>query len=154
MPNYVPAQGPLRVTHCPKDRLLHVRWTAPVDDPRLSSHFFDVLTAARNQSWCRFWLVDMRGCPWPRPAHWQWLGGPYARYAAQVLGHPLFVAFVLDPSHYQYVYAQPTKQALCTSANYDVYPYFFDNDADARDWLLHQQALDLAVAAPQQAQAR
>lgn len=65
-----------------------------------------------------------------------------APLVAHDVGHPVFVACVLDPGHHGVLDNSSTASSLRVCADYDLYPCFFDDEAGARAWLLHQMSLD------------
>jgi hypothetical protein len=122
--------------------LLAARWLAPVADEVEPTHFDRLLTEARNHGKCRFWLMDLRGRNWFSEQVGQWLGTTFAAQAAQSIGLPVFIACVLDPLHFEVAQGPGAAASQRACAAHDFYPYFFDNEADARAWLRDQQELD------------
>lgn len=122
-------------------RLLTAHWSAHAPDVALHGHFKDLLAAAEH-SRCRFWLLDLRGRHWQGTQIGQWLSMTFAAQAAQVLGLPIFVACILDPMRREVVWSGQAAASQRACAAHDFYPYFFDNETDARSWLSDQQGLD------------
>ena len=139
------------VSFTPSDALLIDRWLAPATPDQLPNHYADLLVLAHHHQGCRFWLLDLREHNWATPALGPWLAHTFARHAGQALGCPLFIAYVLDPAHYDKAAACAPPSLLRQCAAHQVYPYFFDCEQAATQWLHHQQELDVAYCARQSA---
>jgi hypothetical protein len=126
---------------------LHGCWRSPVPEDDLYGHYAELMDAAEMHQNCRFWLLDMRARNWHAPNFGWWFGNEFAAIAQQVLGQSLFIAYVLSPTHKALADSLSVQATQCNCAAYGVYPFFFDNEAAARDWLAHQQAHDLGCRA-------
>lgn len=122
--------------------ILHGRWNGQSDLADTQASYDALLQAAVLHQRNRFWLLDLQGRSWSGPPALVWFTSRFAALATQALGEPFFIAYVFDPAHYAEATAAPTETALRGTATHGCYPYFFDNEADARDWLLHHQRLD------------
>jgi hypothetical protein len=140
---------PFEVSFTDADSLLIDRWLAPATPDQLSNHYADLLVMARHYHHCRFWLLDLRQYDWGTPALGTWLAHTFARHATQVLGCPLFIAYLLDPVHYDKAAAAASSSLLRQCADYQMYPYFFASEKAATEWLHHQQELDVTYCARQ-----
>lgn len=117
-------------------------WPGAVADETLRAQYADLLTMAAAHGNCCFWLLDMRARNWHTPEFGRWFNSVFAEAAHAALHQSLFIAYVLGPEHQAAVNglgAQATQRG-CTK--HGVYPFFFDCEADAREWLTHQQAYD------------
>jgi len=123
--------------HC----LLTAQWEGAVPAAELPGQYAHLLEVARQHDNCRYWLLDVRGRQGQAAEADTWFAHGFAA-ELQSLGHPVFLAYVLDPSHYALASSADVAATKRACAKYDVYPYFFSNEADARAWLLHQQHLD------------
>jgi hypothetical protein len=70
------------------------------------------------------------------------LAGINYRRVGFAIGLPVFIACVLDPLHFEVAQGPGAAASQRACAAHDFYPYFFDNEADARAWLRDQQELD------------
>lgn len=123
-------------------RQLHSCWRGTTTDDELYAHYAELMAAAEAHDYCRFWLLDMRERNWHASGFGRWFGNEFAAIAHQVLGQPLFIAYVLNPTHKAIADSPGVQATQYNCAAHGVYPFFFDNEAAARDWLAHQQALD------------
>jgi hypothetical protein len=137
---YVAAQG-----------LLFDRWTGPVGPARPSEHYPRLLALAQQHHGCRFWVLDLQQYSWSTPAHSPLFSHYFALHAGGVLGCPLFIAYVVSPAHYEEALVSTPPRLLQLCAAHQIYPVFFDAEADALAWLRHQQSLDVAYCAQQAA---
>ncbi|GAA4357477.1 hypothetical protein GCM10023185_22230 [Hymenobacter saemangeumensis] len=131
----------------PANGLLTAQWAQAVANPDadLRSDYAQLLAEAHRQSNCRFWLLDLRGRNWHAPSFGPWFAHDYARQVARALGGPVFIAYVLAPQHRPIAESEATATTQRAAAAHDLYPYFFDNETDARSWLCDQQELDPAA---------
>ncbi|MGI4864962.1 MAG: hypothetical protein ACRYFZ_13640 [Janthinobacterium lividum] len=143
MPNSTCLPNPFTVAYDPTTSRLCGHWPASVDDSLLRAHYADLLTAACAHGGCRFWLLDMRGRNWHSPEFGRWFSTVFTAAAHAALHQPLFIAYVLSPAHHAVANTPGVQATQSGSSTHDVYPFFFDSAAAAREWLAHQQALDL-----------
>ena len=131
--------------YVPDSRLLRGCWHGTVTADDLYGHYAELMAAAETHGNCRFWLLDMRLRNWHTSSFSRWFGNEFAELAHITLGQPIFMAYVLHPNH-RAIADSPGMQAVqCHCAAHGVYPFFFDHDAAALDWLMHQQAHDAAL---------
>lgn len=121
---------------------LHGCWRGIVPEADLYAHYAELMDAAETHHNCRFWLLNMRERNWHAPGFGRWFGNEFAAIAQQVLGQPLFISYVLSPAHKAIADSPGVQATQCNCAAHGVYPFFFDNEAAAREWLAHQQAHD------------
>ena len=121
-------------------------WHGAVTEKDLYLHYAELMAAAEAHGNCRFWLLDMRERNWHTPGFGRWFGNDFAEMAHATLGQPLFIAYVLSLSHKVIVDSPGVQVTQYQCAAYSVYPFFFDSEAAALDWLAHQQAHDEPAA--------
>jgi hypothetical protein len=117
-------------------------WAGPVTDAELYAHYAELLALAEDHDCCRFWQLDMVARNWHTSAFGRWFGQDFAPLAHAGLGQPLFIAYVLSPAHHTLANRLGTQATQHNCAAYDVYPFFFDSEEGAQEWLAHQQAHD------------
>lgn len=127
----------------PVHHFVRGRWAGPRAEPLVFRHYAAILAESCHEPNCRFWLLDMRGSTWPSERFEHWFSRVMAPLVAHDVGHPLFVACVLDPDHLPAITTASSLLSQRVCADHDLYPCFFDDEAAARDWLLHQMSLDV-----------
>jgi hypothetical protein len=123
-------------------------WAGLVPAAALPDCYNQLLAAAHAHGNCRFWLMPMQQRNWHDEAFGQWFGEEFAPRAVALLGAPLFLACVVHPSQRSHVEASSTRQLLRRTAGRNVFPFYFENEADARLWLADQQARERPAARP------
>ncbi|WP_210521017.1 hypothetical protein [Hymenobacter terricola] len=117
-------------------RILVGRWRHDVADTSLHPPHQELVAAARHYNCCRFWLFDMRAQDEYSPALLRWLKTLLTEQVGIELGSPVFVACVASEVHRHAIESIGTETLLRQHAWHEFYPYFFDNEPDARDWLI------------------
>lgn len=120
--------------------LLVGRWLHDSDDGDLYPAFHQLLAAAKANGNCRFWLLDMRRRDWYTAAFTQWFSGLLANQVISEVGAPVFVAYIADEAHRIDIESVATEATLRQIAQVEFYPYFFSDEASAREWLVYHQA--------------
>ena len=122
--------------------VLRAKWHAAISSAELPTSFELLLDHAVKSGNCRFWLLDLSQCNWSEPPFMTWLAQQFAAQATQLLGGPIFAAY-LGASH-QVVHSKNTCAATtqCQAAEANFYSSFFENAALAIDWLRDQQELE------------
>ena len=143
MPTSTYPPNPFTVAYDPTTDRIRGHWPAPVDDTLLRGHYADLLTAACAHGGCRFWLLDMRVRNWHSPEFGRWFSSVFVDAAHAALHQPLFIAYVLSPAHHAIANTPGVQATQCGCITHDVYPFFFDSETPAREWLAHQQAFSL-----------
>lgn len=115
--------------------LLVGRWLQNVPDHTLHPPQQELLKAALQNNRCRFWLLDMRRQDEYSPALLDWLKELLAEQVVMVLGSPVFLACVASEGHREEIDSIGTETLLRQQAHHEFYPYFFNDEAAARDWL-------------------
>jgi hypothetical protein len=123
-----------------KPQLLVGRWLQGSDDDNLYPAYHRLLAEAKANGNCRFWLLDIRRRGWHTPAFAQWFSGLLAKQVVREVGAPIFIAYIVDEVHRVDVESAATEATLRKVAQVEFYPYFFSDEATARDWLLYYQA--------------
>ncbi len=124
----------------PRTTVLRGAWAAPVPAAALPGYYTQLLAAAQAHGHCRFWLLDMRQRNWHDDDFGRWFSEQFMPRAAAALGHPLFLALVVQPGQRPHVEGSRTEQLLRRAARHNVFPFYFESEADARAWLYDQQA--------------
>ena len=119
--------------------LLVGRWLRDVADRSLLPPQEEILTAALRHDRCRFWLLDLRNQREFSPMLLEWLQSMLAQQVVTVLGSPVFVACVADERHRAEIDSISTEALLRQQAQHEFYPYFFNDEAAARQWLTDSQ---------------
>ncbi|MFD1873408.1 hypothetical protein [Hymenobacter bucti] len=119
--------------------LLVGRWLHSLADDDLYPDYYRLLTAAKAHGNCRFWLLDMRLRSWHSVAFATWFSELLANEVVREVGAPVFVAYVAGEAHRVDIESVATDVTLRQTAQVEFYPYFFSNEAAARDWLLYHQ---------------
>ena len=123
----------------PDPNLLVGRWLRDVADRSLLPPQEELLSAALQHNNCRFWLLDMRTQDTFSPVLLDWLSQLLAQQVVSVLGSPVFMACVADESHRAEIEGIGTETLLRQQAEHEFYPYFFHDEAAAREWLADVQ---------------
>ena len=123
----------------PAPNLLVGRWLRDVADRSLLPPQQELLTAALHHNKCRFWLLDMRSQQAFTPLLLEWLSSLLAQQVVSVLGSPVFMACVSDERHRAEIEHLSTAALLRQQAEHEFYPYFFHDEAAARQWLADSQ---------------
>ena len=115
------------------------RWLQALPPSALQGTYEAMLAAAREHDNCRFWLLALPRRPLVGPNLNEWFCDQFSPRLAAALGGPLFTAYLAGP--HQRVAAESAEMELhmCREATLDSYPLFYDNEADAMDWLGEQQ---------------
>ncbi|MDB5267729.1 MAG: hypothetical protein JWP58_769 [Hymenobacter sp.] len=119
--------------------LLVGRWLHDVADRSLLPPQEELLSAALQHNRCRFWLLDMCRQKEYSPLLLEWMSKLLAQQVVSVLGSPVFVACVADESHRDEIESIGTDTLLRQQAAHEFYPYFFHDEAAARQWLADSQ---------------
>jgi len=127
------------LTYEAEPNLLVGRWLRDVADRSLLLPQDELLSAALQHNRCRFWLLDMRRQSTFSPLLLEWLGALLTHQVVSVLGSPVFMACVADASHRTEIESLSTEALLREQAKHEFYPYFFDDEAAARQWLADSQ---------------
>ena len=123
----------------PAPNLLVGRWLRDVADRSLYPPQEELLAAALHNNRCRFWLLDMCTQRAFSPMLLDWIGKLLAQQVVAVLGSPVFVACVAHKNHRAEIESIGTETLLRQQAQHEFYPYFFDAESDAREWLADSQ---------------
>jgi hypothetical protein len=123
----------------PTPNLLVGRWLSNVPDHSLHPPHEELLNAAVQYNRCRFWLLDMSTQEAYSPALLNWLKELVAEQVVMVLGSPVFLACVAKESHRAEIEGIGTETLMRQQARHEFYPYFFNNEEAAREWLADSQ---------------
>lgn len=135
---FLPATA-LQIARDPGTGFLSARWQGPVPEVLLMRHYVVLLAEAHRLPGGHFWLLDLRGRNWPSPRFEHWFSHILAPRVTDALGHPVFVACVLDAGHATEANGPAAAASQRECATHDLYTYFFDGEDEARNWLRHQQ---------------
>ena len=119
--------------------LLMGRWLRDITDRSLLPPQEELLTSAQQHNRCRFWLLDLRAQRDYSPLLLDWFGSLLAQQVVSVLGSPVFIACIANESHRAEIESLGTETLLRQQAQHEFYPYFFNNEAAAREWLADSQ---------------
>lgn len=131
----------------PATRLLRGEWAGPVPSAVLPACYGQLLAAAEAQN-CRFWLLDMRRRNWHDAAFAEWFTTTFAAQASQVVGQPIFIAYLVLDGQRPQVEGYCNEVLLRQITEYNVFPFYFTDEQQARSWLHDQQAAETQSAAP------
>lgn len=120
--------------------LLVGHWLRDAGEENLYPSYQRLLAAAKAHGNCRFWLLDMRRRSWSTPTFTKWFGELLANQAVREVGSPIFVAYVAAEAHRADIEGVATAAMLRQSAQAEFYPFFFKNEAAAREWLVYYQS--------------
>lgn len=128
--------------HDPATSCLRAHWAGPVAEAHLRTQYADLLAAASAHGNCCFWLLDLRQRNWSSPEFGRWFSDVFAPAAHAALHQSVFVACILSSAQRKpaNTAAVHTSQRVCTA--HGLYTFFFDDEANAREWLAHQQEHD------------
>jgi hypothetical protein len=132
----------LSLTYEVEAGLLLCRWRPNAPAEELAPVFDALLKAALAANQCRFWLFDMRERAWHPPVFEQWFAGLLSQRVVQVLGKPVFLACVATEQNRTDIESIGTQVRLRSQAEHEFYPYFFSDEAAAREWLAYHRELD------------
>jgi len=127
------------LTYEPAPNLLLGRWLRDIADRSLLPPQEELLTNAQHHNCCRFWLLDLRAQRDYSPLLLDWFGSLLAQQVVSVLGSPVFIACIANESHRAEIESLGTETLLRQQAQHEFYPYFFNNEAAAREWLADSQ---------------
>jgi hypothetical protein len=115
------------------------RWLKALPPPELQGTYEAMLATARANHNCRYWLLDLRRRPLAGPDLNEWFRDQFSPQIAASLGGPLFTAYLAGP--HQLLAAESAEMELHMrhAATLDSYPFFYDDEADAMNWLREQQ---------------
>jgi hypothetical protein len=130
----------------PATDLLRGSWAGPVPAAMLPACYGQLLAVAQAYGACRFWLLNMQQRDWHDGAFAQWFSSSFAPQASAALGQPLFIACVVQPGQRLQIEQDRTNLLLRLAAEFNIFPFYFDNIANAYAWLRDQQAGDQALA--------
>lgn len=122
--------------------LLVCRWRPDAPSENLAPVFDALLKKAHAANNCRFWLFDMRERAWHPPVFEKWFAGLLAQRLVAVLGKPVFLACVANEQNRADIENIATQVRLRSHAEHEFYPYFFEDEAAAREWLAYHRELD------------
>jgi hypothetical protein len=120
-------------------RILAGHWRLNADDADLYPSYERLLAAAKAHDNCRFWLLDMHLRSWQTATFTKWFTELLANQAVREVGAPIFVAYVAAEHHRADIESVATEAMLRQSARAEFYPFFFSNEATAREWLVYHQ---------------
>ncbi|GAB3635063.1 hypothetical protein GCM10027422_06530 [Hymenobacter arcticus] len=126
----------------PATATLRGSWAGPVAAATLPACYTQLLAVAQAHGACRFWLLDMQRRDWHDEAFVRWFGEWFIPQASAALGQPLFIACVVRPGQRPQVEDGRTELLLRRAAAHTIFPFYFDNAANAQAWLRDQQASD------------
>ena len=115
------------------------RWLRNIADRSLLPPQEQLLSAALQNNRCRFWLLDMSSQHDFSTALLDWLGLLLTQQVVTILGSPVFVACVAAERHRAEIESMGTETLLRQQAKHEFYPYFFHDEAAARQWLTDSQ---------------
>lgn len=130
----------------PATAMLRGNWAGPVPAATLPACYGQLLAAAQAHGACRFWLLDIQCRDWHDEAFARWFGDYFAPQVSTALGQPLFIACVVRPGQRLQIEDFRTELLLRLAAKFTIFPFYFDNVANAYAWLRDQQAGDLPLA--------
>lgn len=130
----------------PAINLLRASWAGAVPAATLPACYSQLLAVAQACGECRFWLLDMQQRNWHDEAFARWFCSYFAPQVSTVLGQPLFIACVVQPGQRRQIEDGRTELLLRLAAEYNIFPFYFDNIANAYAWLRDQQAGDRPLA--------
>jgi len=120
--------------------LLVCRWRPDAPSEDLAPVFESLLKTAQAANNCRFWLFDMRERAWHPPVFERWFAGLLAQRVVEVLGRPVFLACVANKQNRADIEHLATQ--VRAHAEHEFYPFFFEEEAAAREWLAYHRELD------------
>ena len=115
------------------------RWLQALPPPELQGTYEAMLAAAKSHENCRFWLLDLRRRPLAGPDLNEWFRDQFSPQIASALGGPLFTAYLAAPHQRAAAESAEMELYLRHAATLDSYPLFYDDEAEAVNWLTDQQ---------------
>lgn len=128
------------LTYDASQHLVVGHWLRDATDDDLHPSYQQLIDVAKAHTNCRFWLLDMRKRSWNSDTFAKWFGDLLSKRAVSELGSPVFVAYVADEEHRGHIESVATDVMLRQTAQVEFYPYFFNTEEDAREWLAYYQA--------------
>lgn len=132
----------LSITNEAEACLLVCRWRPDAPSENLGPVFEALLEEAKSAGNCRFWLFDMRERAWHPPVFEKWFSGLLAQRVVEALGKPVFLACVANEQNRADIESLAMQVRLRAHAEHEFYPYFFDDENAAREWLAYHRELD------------
>jgi hypothetical protein len=142
MPFRATSSDAFAITYDSDLRQLHGRWAGPVAEADLYAHYAELVAAAETHGNCRFWLLDLRARNWHTPRFSRWYANEFSALVCAAVGQPLYIAYLVSPTHAAAANSLLTQVMQGNSAAHGLHPYYTDQEAAAREWLLHKQVLD------------
>jgi hypothetical protein len=142
MPFRATSSDAFTFTYDPALRQLHGLWTSPVTEADLYAHYAELVAAAEAHGNCRFWLLDLRARNWHTPRFSRWYANEFSALVAAAVGQPLYIGYLVGPAHAAPAGSLLTQVMQGNSAAHGLHPYYTEQEAAAREWLLHKQLLD------------
>ena len=130
----------------PATGILRGHWAGPGAAATLPACYKQLLAVAQAHKDCRFWLLDMQHRDWHDESFARWFGECFAPQVSAALGQPVFIACVVRPGQRPQVEHLRTDLLLRLAAEVTIFPFYFDNVANATAWLRDQQAGDPPLA--------
>ncbi|MDO7844944.1 hypothetical protein Q5H92_01135 [Hymenobacter sp. M29] len=115
------------------------RWLQAMPPPEVQGTYQAMLAAAKEHGNCRFWLLDLRRRPLDGPDLNEWFRDQFSPQVTAELGGPLFTAYLSGPHQRQAAESEEMEERMRQAAAIDSYPLFYDNEAEAMNWLHDQQ---------------
>jgi hypothetical protein len=131
------------ILHEPGESILTAHWPHTTNQSARSD-YGDLLAAARVHGRCRFWLVDLRHQVRYSDDIYQWYMHTFAPHAVRSLGHPVFIAYIMQTQQDDYAYDPVIMSLKQICASYDLHLAFFETREAAVHWLQYQQEYDPA----------
>lgn len=125
------------ITYDAVQQLLIGHWLHDSGDDDLYPSYDRLLAAAKENDKCRFWLLDMRRRNWHTETFTKWFTEFLTNQAVRELGSPIFIAYVAAEEHRADIESVTTEAMLLQAAQAEFYPFFFNNEAAAYDWLVY-----------------
>ncbi|GAA4348735.1 hypothetical protein GCM10023185_04920 [Hymenobacter saemangeumensis] len=127
--------GAFSLDHRPDLGILIGRWLRNLPPPELQATYRVMLEEARAHSSCRYWLLDLRRRPVTEVDLNVWISEQFTPVIATDMGGALFTAFLVGPDQQAAIESEHMSNYLRQLADLELYPNFFDNEADAVTWL-------------------
>lgn len=115
------------------------RWLRELPPPELQGTYETMLATARANGNCRYWLLDLRRRPLAGPGLNEWFRDQFTPQVTAALGGPLFTAYLAGPHQTLAAESAEMELYLRHAATLDSYPFFYDEEAEAMNWLREQQ---------------
>ncbi|RYY12290.1 MAG: hypothetical protein EOO36_17715 [Cytophagaceae bacterium] len=120
--------------------LLVGHWLRDSGEEDLYPSYERLLATAKAHGNCRFWLLDMQLRNWHTATFTKWFSELLTNQAVREVGSPIFVAYVAAEIHRAEIESVSTAAMLRQSAQAEFYPFFFNSEAAAREWLAYYQS--------------